>query len=226
MQAFKGFTEDTVRFLGELTSNNEKGWFDANRARYEACWVEPAKLFVDALGAKLARIAPGLRFDAKIDGSLLRINRDIRFSKNKAPYKEHFDLWFWEGSKRAYDAPGVFFRLRPDALELGAGIYGFGSAAVVKKFRKAVVDERAGRRLLQAGVAAERAGMEIGGEARKRVPAKFDPEHPRSRWLKYLGLHADGVTKVPKELKSARFVDYCFEHVRAAVPLYRWLAQL
>lgn len=160
MQGFAGFTEDTVRFLSELTSNNEKAWFEENRARYEAAWVEPARLFVEALGGKLKKIVPGLRCEAKIDGSILRINRDVRFSKNKAPYKEHFDLWFWEGAKRAYDAPGVFFRLRPDALEFGAGIYGFGSSAVVKKFRKAVMDEKS------------------------------------------------------------------VEHVRAAVPLYRWLAEL
>src|SRR5690242_18331896 len=82
------FTRDTFRFLDELAANNRKEWFDANRDRYERFAKEPMLRFISDLGPKLAKAAPGYQADPRpVGGSMMRIFRDIRFSKDKSPYK-------------------------------------------------------------------------------------------------------------------------------------------
>ena len=74
----------------------------------------PALAFVAAIGPRLQKISPSVAFEPKINGSLFRINRDVRFAKDKRPYKNHIDMWFWHGDKRGWASPGFFFRLAPD----------------------------------------------------------------------------------------------------------------
>lgn len=225
MQRFEGFSDDTVRFLGELTLNNEKAWFDAHRARYEEVWLEPARRFVKALGQKLRKLSPGVQFEPKLNGSLMRINRDTRFSKDKAPYKTHLDLWFWEGAERGWQSSGFWFRLTPKALMLGTGVLGF-EPPLLAKYRKAAGAPKSGAALVKAAAAVAKKGLQVGGEHYKRVPKGFDPEHPRAKWLRHDGLYAAFEGKVPRETKSADLVDYCVERYRATLPIHQWLVKL
>ena len=87
--------------------------------------------------------------EPKINGSLFRINRDVRFAKDKRPYKNHVDLWFWHGDRRGWNSPGFFFRLAPDRLILGAGMHRFEKTQL-DAFRSAIVDPRAGKALVKA----------------------------------------------------------------------------
>jgi uncharacterized protein (TIGR02453 family) len=110
MAGFAGFGKDTIRFLSGLSANNKAEWFNAHRADYEAHYIEPAKDFVVAVADPLAKLAPGIHAEPKVNGSIFRINRDIRFSKDKTPYKDHLDLWFWQGERKAAIS-GFFFPL-------------------------------------------------------------------------------------------------------------------
>ena len=83
--AFDGFPKTATTFLKGLAKNNSKAWFDANRADYESGLLEPCKDFVVAIGPKLAKIAPDIHAEPKVSGSIMRINRDTRFSKDKTP---------------------------------------------------------------------------------------------------------------------------------------------
>lgn len=85
MSPFDGFGPDTVIFLSELSANNNKAWFDSHRSEYETSYIAPAKAFVGAVGAGLQAIAPGIHAEPKVNGSIFRINRDIRFSRDKTP---------------------------------------------------------------------------------------------------------------------------------------------
>ena len=100
MTDFAGFGPKTKKFLRELGRNNDKAWFDAHRSDYEAHYLEPAKAFVEAAGPKLEKIAPNVVCEPRANGSIFRVNRDIRFSKDRTPYKDHIDLWFWEGQRK------------------------------------------------------------------------------------------------------------------------------
>jgi len=219
---FAGFPGETFRFLAGLATHNEKAWFEANRALYEAGYVAPAKAFVAALGPRLRAIAPELNFEPRVNGSIFRINRDVRFSKDKTPYKPHLDLWFWEGERRGWETPGFFFRLHAGRLLLGAGLHHFDKTQLAA-FREAVLDERAGSALEALLRKLTAAGYTPGGPERKTVPRGFDKAHPRAALLLHEGLHAAWEGPVPREARSAAFVAWCAKHCARLHPVSAWL---
>ena len=218
--SFAGFPKETFAFLDGIAAHNEKAWFDAHRALYEAGYVAPARAFVEAIGPRLKAIAPDVRFDPRINGSLSRINRDIRFSKDKRPYKEHLGLWFWHGDKRQWDVPGFWFELTPGHLQLGVGIYMLQGEAL-DAFRQSVIHPRSGKALL-AAVAALGGKYELGGRTRKLKPRGFDTDPDRAAYLLHEGLYA-AITLRPETAARPRLVDICMKHYDAMWPIGRWL---
>src|SRR5512140_943155 len=220
---FTGFPKQTLSFLAGLAAHNEKSWFDAHRDDYDRYYVAPSKAFVVAMGERLARFAPKVNAEPRVGGSMQRINRDIRFSKDKSPYKEHLDLWFWEGERKGWDCSGFYFRLTPKSLWLGAGMHDFEDR-LLSVYREAVLDSAKGKALEKAIALVKKAGYEVGGLEYKRVPRGLPEDHPRAELLKYKGLYAMVDLKVPKEFGSARFPDFCAGHFQKMLPLHRWLA--
>ena len=152
--AFGGFPAATFEFLDGIAAHNEKTWFDAHRSVYERGYVEAGRAFVAAIGPRLATLSPGVKFDPKINGSIGRINRDIRFSKNKQPYKTHLALWFWHGDRRGWDRPGFYLHIGQDRMFLGCGMHGL-EGEILDSFRQSVIHPRSAKALL-AAVAAMR----------------------------------------------------------------------
>jgi uncharacterized protein (TIGR02453 family) len=220
---FSGFPETTFKFLRGIAKDNSKTYFDAHRDDYNAGYVEPAKAFVAALGPKLQKLDKEIAFEPRVNGSLFRINRDIRFSKDKSPYKPHLDLWFWRGDRRGWDSPGFFFRMFADTIMLGAGMHHFEKPAL-DAYRKAVLDDKKGKALLKAIADVEKKGATVGGATRRTVPRGLDPEHPRAKLLLHEGLFAGFEGKVPKEARSKAFVDWCYERFAACAPIPKWIA--
>lgn len=220
--SFAGFPPETFAFLKGIAAHNEKAWFDANRALYEAGHVAPARAFVEELGPKLRTLAPDVQYEAKVNGSMSRINRDIRFSKDKRPYKEHLGLWFWHGDKRQWDVPGFWFELTPTHLQLGAGIYMLQGEAL-DAFRQSVIHPRSGKALLAAVAAVEKTGKyEIGGKTRKLKPRGFEADPDRAGFLLYEGLYAS--ISLPAETAAKpRLADLCLKHYAAMWPVGQWL---
>ena len=102
MTTFTGFPQDGLQFLAELEENNERPWFEANKARFEEGLLQPAVAFVEIIGKRLQEeISAGIQYDPRTNGSgsLMRIYRDTRFSKDKTPYKTHLDGLFWSGEE-------------------------------------------------------------------------------------------------------------------------------
>jgi uncharacterized protein (TIGR02453 family) len=221
---FPGFPKKTFEFLSALERHNTKAWFDAHRADYEAFYLTPAKALVSVLGLKLRKISPHVQFDPRINGSLFRINRDIRFSKDKSPYKTHLDLLFWEGEEKDWSVPGFFFRMHSDRLMLGCGIYMLGKPQL-DAYRAAVVDAKSGRALETMMAKICKTGPEIGGATRKQVPRGFDAAHPRAPLLLHEGLYAMMEGPIPKEARSSAFVDDCLKRFAKMAPVNRWLLQ-
>ena len=219
---FLGFPAGTQLFLAGISANNDRDWFNAHRADYEAFYVAPALAFIAAIGPRLvAEVAPEVQFEARINGSLFRINRDIRFSRDKTPYKDHLDMWFWQGSRKGWDSPGFFFRMLPGRLIVGAGMHRFGPQQL-RAFRKAVIEEKAGSELAALRARLDQLGYES-GERSKSLPRGFDPNHPRADLLRMLGLVATLETPVPAQAASPDFVDYCLGHYKAVNPINDWL---
>jgi len=219
--AFSGFGDAAFRFMRELGRNNDKAWFQAHRTAYEDDLLEPAMAFIEAIGPLLARFSPGVRAEPKIGGSMMRINRDIRFSPDKRPYKDHLDMTFKVGPAKT--SPGYWFRLTPKELVLGAGMHMLDKPDL-ERYRKAVDADRSGAELAKIVTKEERAGYDVGGEHYKRVPAGFSPDHPREALLRHAGVYVGTDMKVPAEAKTARFPAFCAAHYKKMAPLMDWLS--
>lgn len=219
---FAGFPAGTVKFLKGLRADNTKAWFDDHRADYDTYFVGAGRDFVAALGPRLQEIAPDVRFEPKINGSLFRINRDVRFSKDKTPYKDHLDLWFWHGERKGWGAPGFWFRLSPDVTIMGAGMHRFEKEHATR-YRNAVLDDTSGPDLESAIADVTAAGpYTLGGATRKTVPRGFDKAHPRAGWLLHDGLTVS-VEGKPVLARRDDFLDVCASHYANMAPLVRWL---
>lgn len=221
MTDFTGFGPKTRKFLRELGRHNDKAWFDAHRGEYEQYYIEPAKAFVEAVGPKLEKVAPNIVWEPRVNGSIFRVNRDIRFSKDKTPYKDHIDLWFWEGNRKTA-VSGFFLRIRDKSVHLGAGSRGFSKEALAQ-YRTAVNDDKVARPLASLTKRLRRAGYEIGGKTYKKPPRGFDGSAAASDLVLHSALWVSVERKSPPELASSRFVAYCVREWKKMAPLHRWL---
>jgi len=219
---FKGFPKETLEFLAALRTNNDKKWFDAHRADYESYFVEPAKDFVAALAPRLKTIDRKIHAEPRINGSILRIQRDVRFARDKSPYKDHLDLWFWTGEEKGWDSSGFFLRLTPDMLVLGAGMHAFGGAKLAR-YRRAVLDAKKGAALAKAVARARKDGYEVGEERYINTPKGTPHDHPRASLLKHGALYAGWQGGHPKELHRSAFVPFVTRHYKAIAPIHAWL---
>jgi uncharacterized protein (TIGR02453 family) len=215
------FPPETLAFLTGVAANNEKAWFEANRGLYEAGYVEPAKAFVAELGPRIKAFSPDVQFEPKINGSIARINRDIRFSKDKRPYKTHLDLWFWHGDKRSWEMPGFWFSFTPTAIYAGSGLYMFQGERL-EAFRQSVIHPRSGKALAAMVERLQTAGYSVEGKTRKRMPAGFDADPSRAEFLLYEGLYC--TVEMPVQAASQPgFADLVLSHFVATKPVNDWL---
>jgi len=210
-------TRELFGFLEELRRHNNREWFNANKERYLAEVRDPLLAFVAAIGPKLARISPYIVADARPSGSLLRIYRDTRFTRDKTPYKTNAALRFGLAPGRNVEAPGYYLHLEPRQVFMGAGMW-HPSAEALRAIREAIVKNPRGWRR------AKRAGLAHGEAMLKRPPRGFDPDHPLIDDLKRLSFTAEA--RFSERLACspafpARFVAAC----RREAPLMRFLAR-
>lgn len=224
MSEFSGFPRAALEFLADLAENNDKAWFQANRAAYEEHLLAPARACVTVLGPRLQALVPNIHAEPKVNGSIMRINRDTRFSRDKSPYRPWLGLWFWQGEGPSRQRPGFYFQLGAETLILGAGTHTM-SPVQMKAFRNAVVGEESGpalREIVDALTAGD--AFDIGGRHYKRVPRGFDADHPNAKLLLHNGLYAGRAVPVPAALHLPAAVDYCANVYEKMAPLMNWLA--
>lgn len=153
-------------------------------------------------------------------GSIFRINRDTRFSKDKTPYKDHLDLWFWEGDRKTATS-GFFLRIAPDAVTVGAGAHGFDRDQLAC-YRAAVTTLDPGHDLASIVAALDRAGHDIGGQTYTRTPRGYTATPDQDRLLRHSALYAHA--ELPTDLAvSPKLIPTLLRHWRAFAPLHRWL---
>ena len=218
--SFQGFSPQTARFLRDLDRNNTREWFEKHRPDYEEYVMEPAKAFVLAMAKRLDKFDPAVEATPKVNGSIRRINRDIRFSKDKRPYKNHLDFYFPHRSFKA--RPGYWLRITPRQVGIGAGLHGFDNG-VLKEWRQAVDSDKTGEPLAAALAKLEKAKYNVSGEHYKRVPKGFDPDHPRADLLKYAGIHVGVDVAHPQEFTTKAFPTFLMGHSRKLRPVTDWL---
>lgn len=212
------------RFIADLRENNDRDWFQANKARYESDVLEPALAFISALAPELEAIAP--RFEAiakRQGGSMFRIYRDTRFSKDKSPYKNHVGMNFrHEMASKDVHAPGFYLHLAPGDVMLGGGMWQPDSKAL-GRIRDRIVSDADGWTTVKASLAS--AELEIhSGESLKRPPRGYDGDHVHIEDLKRKSFAA--MAQLDEETVTGKHqVKKVAEVFRKAVPLIRFLTE-
>ncbi len=183
MPATGHFTPATFAFLRDLGANNNRDWFKANKDRYEETVREPALQFIRDFEPYLERISPHFRADdRRSGGSLFRIYRDVRFSKDKSPYKTYTGVQFRHAAGKDAHAPGFYLHLQPRGVFTGVGIW-HPDSSTLAKIRSAIVDDPDGWRDTIGGTAF-RQRYELQGDSLKRPPRGFPADHPLIEDLK------------------------------------------
>jgi uncharacterized protein (TIGR02453 family) len=177
------FTPATFKFLSQLATHNERDWFNANKARYLSDVQEPALQFIADLAPKLAGISEHLVADPRPQGgSLFRIYRETRFSKDKTPYKTHIAMRFSHEAGLGVHAPGLYLHIEPGASYAGVGLWR-PETALARTIREAIVADPAGWRKAAHGKAFVKRFTQD-GDSLARPPQGFDPDHPLIEDLK------------------------------------------
>ena len=164
---------------------------------------------------------PRLVFVPRVGGSLYRLNRDTRFSRDKRPYKTHVAALLWEGEDK-HDAPGVYLHVSPEEVIFGGGLYVFEEGRL-DRYRKLLHNPGATERLQQALARAKKAGLKAEGDKLQRVPHGFDPEAPNAELSKYKGLVVGKTVKPAPWLHTKEALTRSEAAARAYAPLHAWL---
>jgi len=219
------FPKCAAEFLSKLSRNNNREWFENHREQYKSMFLEPAQEFVMEMGSKLQILRPNINAVPKIDKSIFRLHRDVRFSKDKLPYKTNLGILFWEGDDKKLESSGFYFHIEPKYFFVGGGTYLF-SDNMLKAYREALSDDTARKQIVSTVKKMKKLGYKIGGEYFKRLPKGFTEDFPNKELLFHNGLYCYLEKNSLDELNSRTIVDYCFKHFKAMLPLHNWLADV
>ncbi len=225
---FSGFPEQGLQFMSDLAIHNDREWFNDNKQVYLDNIVQPAVAFVEALGERLQYISPHIQYDTRTDGqgSLMRIYRDTRFSKDKSPYKTWVGIRFWEGGPKPGQNPGYYFGFDGISGGIHVGMHGFDND-MLTAYRAAVDNETTGKELEEALANIRQSGeYGIRGEYYKRVPRGYDPGHPRAGLLRFNTLYASSPAIEPVVLASPELVEVVMDHCEKLAPIQQWLVKV
>lgn len=225
MNDYKGLPRETIDFLSDLRENNSKMWFDEHRDNYEQYFLEPAREFVLELGAALRKIAPRIKAIPNVNKSIFKIHRDVRFSKDKTPFKTHMGVWLWEGERKRMECTGFYFHLEPDHFFLGTGMYVIPKE-LLDRYRKAVAVKTKADTLKEIYDTLEKSGTyKTGEKTLKKVPRGYDKENNHYDLLLYTGVIASCEAPVSDLLFSQDIIDFCLKAYTDMLPLHNWLLE-
>jgi uncharacterized protein (TIGR02453 family) len=224
--AFHGFGRNGLEFLAGLDRSNTKAYFDAHRTTYRSELLEPAKAFVVTLGVLLTtRVSSSVHAEPRIGASLFRIANDLRFNRDRPPYKPYLDFAFWDGDTGPRTDPALILRLSPHEVLLGVGVPAL-TGQRLRRYRAALADPN---RLAQLDAAAEtliEAGAELSEPTRARVPAGLDRTGPVARYAARDSIYLTRRFALPDEVTTPYFPEWCAGRLQPFGPVLRWITNV
>lgn len=218
------FTPAVFQFLAELGLNNEREWFQEHKARYEMDVREPARAFVRAMAPGLAKISKHITAsDKKVGGALMRIHRDVRFSKDKSPYKTNVGVHFRHDAGKDVHAPGIYLHIEPGSVFLGVGMY-HPERDALAALRQAIVDDPRAWKKVRDASAFDR-GWRWGGDTLSRAPKGFDATHPLIDDIKRKDFIAV-IDLEPELVVASGMVETLLGRIREQAGLLAWQARV
>lgn len=224
---FAGLRPAAISFLRQLGRNNRREWFEAHRPVYEGELREPMRALIEEVDARLARVAPEIVGEPR--RSLFRIHRDIRFSKDKSPYKTNAGCWFYHrdagrgvGGEAASGGAGFYFHIEPGQYFVAGGIW-MPPRPTLAKIREALTaDHRRLASIVTAPAFQRRYGALDPEHQLTRLPRGFVPGHPAEAWLRFQSFTASR-SLTESQVLSPRLPDTLAREFESLAPFVRWL---
>ncbi len=217
------FSAEAIGFLAQLSRNNNRDWFNENKPRYEELVLDSALRFIESMQDPLHDIAPHFTAVPKrVGGSLMRIYRDTRFSKDKTPYKTNVGIQFRHEQARDVHSPGYYVHIDPEQVFIGVGMWRPESESLAQ-IRRRIADKTNEWRKASRDRSFRR-HFELGGETLSRPPRGFDKDHPmiddlkRKDFIAVKNLDLEDVTSPGFQRKIATAF-------RAATPFMQFLCK-
>jgi len=221
---FAGLPKDYFDFFRELKANNNRGWFEANKARFRESVQEPLAAFVEAMAPRLKKISRHFVADPRpMGGSIFRIYRDVRFSKDKSPYKTHGGVQFRHALGKDAHAPGFYVHLDPDEIFYGGGMW-LPPPPALNKVREAIRDKGKSWSAALSSPAFKTRFGGLDGEALARPPRGFDPDHPHIDDIKRKSFFAMAKA-APASARKPAFAGDVEAAMADAKPLMKFLCE-
>lgn len=214
------FDRELFRFLKDLKAHNDREWFQARKARYEQAARDPMLAFIGVLGPKLAKVSGQFLADPRpVGGSMFRLHRDTRFSKDKSPYKTHIAAHFPHKVAKAggVHGPGFYLHLESGGSFAGGGIW-HPEPESLQKVRQAIVGRPRAWKVIRDS------GLEIQGDALQRVPQGFDRDHPWAEDLRRKDFYL-GTDFTDAQVQAPDFADRVEAAFRETAPLVKFLCK-
>ena len=227
MPSFPGFRPAAQRFFRSLARHNERAWFEAHRDLYEAHVRGPMRALVEEVDVRLATTAPELVGDPR--RSMFRIHRDIRFSRDKSPYKTNAGCWFYHqdagkavGQEAESGGAGVYFHLDGTSSFIAGGIW-MPARSTLARIRDALAEDCDRFEAVIGAPAFRRRFGALSDEAMlTRLPRGYAPGHPAERWLRYQSFTVSRKVTA-RETASPRLPDIIARDTAVLLPFLRWL---
>ena len=217
------FTKATFKFLDELAANNNRAWFEENKPRYEALVREPALDFIEAMDPSLRKFAPNFRAEPrKMGGSLMRVFRDTRFSRDKTPYKTNIGIQFRHVLGKDVHAPGFYVHISTDECFFGAGCW-HPEADALGKIRD-IIAEKPEKWFAARDEKKFTAQWELWGDTLMRPPRGYDASHAAIADLKRKDFIALAPLSVA-EVTGVGLVKLAGKRFAETAPLMKFLCE-
>ena len=217
------FSKATFKFLKDLSDNNNREWFNANKGRYEDEVREPMLSFISSMQKPLAKISRHIIADpSRTGGSMFRIYRDVRFSADKTPYKIFAASQFRHETGKDAHAPGFYMHLSLNQNYVGGGIWRPDNKVLGKIRDYIVAHQDEWKKVISNKKMKDVCGT-VHGESLTRPPKRFDPEHKYIDYLKLKDVVA-GKEFSRKKIVGAGFQEEVIDVFKAMSPLMKFLA--
>jgi len=222
---FTGFSKKSLAFLKKLRDNNTKEWFEDHKYVYEEFILAPNRAFVNEMGEHIQALVPTINAIPKINGSMYRIYRDVRFAKDKTPMKTHTGVIFWQGTAKRTQCSNFYTRATPEEYVIGVGIRRFDTA-LLSTYRKYILDSDNADKLFDILQKCTAMGYDIIEPSYKRLPRGFSKTYAYPELARLNGMVVNKKFTPDETYYSAKIIDRCYGIYEELLPLQQWLYEM
>jgi uncharacterized protein (TIGR02453 family) len=219
---FRGFPKETLEFLRRLKKNNNREWFLKRKEEYEESVKFPMQCLIAGLAVRLAGEIPEIEFNPK--RSIFRIYRDVRFSKNKAPFKTNIAAFFSVKGRKGVERPGLYLGVEPGEVFMGGGLY-LPNGDQIKAIRKGIVEHPDEYLEIVSDRGFRKRFGGLMGERLSKAPLGYPKDHPMIEHLRQKQFFV-GVEPKESACRSPKFEQTVARVFIETMPLIRWLVKV